>query len=806
MFTPPVCLAGGENLPMGISRTILHEEVESRYLAYALSTIVSRALPDVRDGLKPVHRRIIYAMELIGAKKAARHVKSARVVGEVIGKYHPHGDAAVYDAMVRMAQDFSLRYPLVDGQGNFGSLDGDGAAAMRYTEAKLTAIAAELLADLKAQTVAFNDNYDGTLTEPAVLPARVPNLLMNGSSGIAVGMATNIPPHNLSEVCDALINLIGNDDADTAEIMARIMGPDFPTGGQIMASPEELREVYRRGKGSIKIRGDFEVEALKRGRKQLVILSLPYSVNKSRLVERIASLILSKKLSMVIDVKDESAENVRVVMELKDGKVDPEKVMTYLYKHTDMEINFPLNFTCLVPPATPERLSIKEILNHFLDFRKEVLVGKLEFERANLEKRLHILRGLMKVFVDLDAAIAIIRVAENRSEAHENLKARFDLDDEQAKAILDLRLHALVRLEISKIEEEFATRGKRLKQIKTILASRARIWREVRKEIATVKKSYGDKRRTAIITTGPKLTYDKEDFAVHEDVFVVLTRNGWLKRLKSYDPRTQLLKEGDEVLAVIKVNTKETVALFSNFGKVYVSRVYDLDVSGKGYGDPIQTLFHFQDEERIVAALPSEPESISETPLMLQTESDSSEAEKGQLAFFPDLGKDSETEETPAQEPPPPLCLVATRSGVGFCFERTSLKETSTRSGRTLIRLRPGDEVVAVRAVLKPLLAIATIRRVLVTPIAQVSILAGAGRGVRLIKPDPPGVLDYLLVGGDDQLLIKKQKGKEQEVVMSDLPVYNRGAKGAVIRGGIKRIQVKPRAEQSVKGEDSEQG
>jgi DNA gyrase subunit A len=792
---------------MGISRTILHEEVESRYLAYALSTIVSRALPDVRDGLKPVHRRIIYAMESIGARKAARYVKSARVVGEVIGKYHPHGDAAVYDAMVRMAQDFSLRYPLVDGQGNFGSLDGDGAAAMRYTEAKLSAIAAELLADLKAQTVAFNDNYDGSLTEPAVLPARIPNLLINGASGIAVGMATNIPPHNLSEVCDALINLIGNDDADTAEIMARIMGPDFPTGGQIMASPEELREVYRRGKGSIKIRGDFEVEALKRGRKQLVISSLPYSVNKSRLVERIASLILSKKLSMVIDVKDESAENVRIVMELKDGKVDPEKVMTYLYKHTDMEINFPLNFTCLVPPATPERLSIKEILNHFLDFRKEVLVGKLEFERVNLEKRVHILRGLMKVFVDLDAAIAIIRVAENRSEAHDNLKARFDLDDEQTKAILDLRLHALVRLEISKIEEEFTTRGKRLKQINAILASRARIWKEVRKEIAAVKKSYGDKRRTAIITTGPKLTYDKEDFAVHEDVFVVLTRNGWLKRLKSYDPRTQLLKEGDEVLAVIKANTKETVALFSNFGKVYVSRIYDLDVSGKGYGDPIQTLFHFQDEERIVAALPSEPESILDTPLILQTESDRSEAEKGQLTFFPDLGKDSETEETPTQEPPPPLCLVATRSGVGFCFERNSLKETSTRSGRALIRLRPGDEVVAVRPVLKPLLAIATNRRVLVTPTAQVSILAGAGRGVRLIKPDPPGVLDFLLVNEDDHLLIQNQKDKEKTMAVSDLPMYNRGAKGAVIRGGIKRILVKPRAEQSVdpvKSEDSE--
>ena len=783
---------------MGVSRTILHEEVESRYLAYALSTIVSRALPDVRDGLKPVHRRIIYAMETIGARQAARHVKSARVVGEVIGKYHPHGDAAVYDAMVRMAQDFSLRYPLVDGQGNFGSVDGDGAAAMRYTEAKLSSIAAELLGDLKAQTVAFRDNYDGTLTEPAVLPSRIPNLLVNGSSGIAVGMATNIPPHNLTEVCDALINLIGNEDADTAEIMARIKGPDFPTGGQIITSPEELKEIYRRGKGGIKVRGEFEVETLKRGKKQLVLTSLPYSVNKSRLVEKIADLIVAKKLPMVTDVKDESAEKVRVVLELKDGKVDPEKVKTFILKHTDMEINFPLNFTCLTPSATPERLSIKEILNHFLDFRKEVIVGKLEFERASLEKRIHILLGLMKIFVDLDAAIAIIRVAEDRPEAHDNLKDRFDLDDEQAKAILDLRLHALVRMEISKIEEELAAKQKRLKQINTILASRARIWKEVRKEIAAVKKSYGDKRLTAVVAHGPQFAYDKEDFLVHEDVYVVVTRNGWLKRVKSYDPRTQMLKEGDEVLAVISANTKETIAFFSNFGKVYVSRVYDLDVSGKGYGDPIQTVFNFQDEEKVVTVLQSEPESgaVLDTSFMIQPERDNDQAEKGQLTFFPQISEDSETEARLEGKPPPPLCLVVTRHGMGFCFERRSLKDPSARAGRTLIRLRSGDEVVGVRPGERPLLVIATNRRVLVTPMWQVNVLAGAGRGIRLIKPDPPAVLDFYTVSSDDSLLIENQKGKEKEVAVEDLPVYNRGAKGAVIRGGIKNLQLKPRPEE----------
>ena len=777
---------------MGVSQTILHEEVESRYLAYALSTIVSRALPDVRDGLKPVHRRIIYAMETIGARQAARHVKSARVVGEVIGKYHPHGDAAVYDAMVRMAQDFSLRYPLVDGQGNFGSLDGDAAAAMRYTEAKLSAIAGELLSDLKAQTVAFRDNYDGTLTEPAVLPSRIPNLLINGSSGIAVGMATNIPPHNLSEVCDALIHLIGNEDADTAEIMARIKGPDFPTGGQMISSAEDLSEIYRRGKGSIKVRGEFEVEKLKRGKKQLVITSLPYSVNKSRLVEKIAELILSKKLPMVSDVKDESDERVRVVLELRDGKVEPAKIETFLFKHTDMEINFPLNFTCLTPSATPERLSIKEILNHFLDFRKEVIVGKLEFERTNLERRIHILLGFARIFVDLDAAIAIIRVARDRQEAHDNLKIRFDLDDDQAKAILDLRLHALVRLEVHNIEEELAGKEKRLKEIKTILTSRARIWKEVRKEIAELKKTYGDKRLTAVIADGRELTYDREDFVIHEDVYVVISRNGWLKRVKSYDPSTQMLKEGDEVMAVIRCNTRDAAAFFSNFGKVYVSRVYDLDVSGKGYGDPIQTVFNFQDEEKIVAAFTAEPEpgAVSDISFMVQPDTGSSYAEPGQLAFFPDLGKDGASGKRESPEPPPPLCLVVTRQGMGFCFERSTLKDPSARAGRTLIRLRTGDEVVGVRPVERPLLAIATSRRILVTPMGQVNVLAGAGRGIRLIKPDSPGVKAFFTVSQDDFLVTRNKKGKEQEIRVAELPIYNRGAKGAVVRGGIEDVQL----------------
>jgi DNA gyrase subunit A len=496
-------------------------------------------------------------------------------------------------------------------------------------------------------------------------------------------------------------------------------------------------------------------------------------------------------------VRDESTETVRIVLELKDGKVDPDKVMTYLYRHTDMEINFPLNFTCLTPTGVPERLSIIEILNYFLDFRKEMVVRKLEFERANLEKRLHVLRGLAKIFVDLDVAIVLIRRARDRAEAHESLKARFDLDDEQARAILELRLHALVRLEISKIEEELASRDKRLRQIAAILASGSKIWQGVRQEIVALRKTYGDERRTAVIAGIPQYAYDREDFVVHEDVLVVITRNGWLKRVKSYDPRTQLLKEADEVLAVMAANTRETVAYFSNFGRMYVNRVYDLAVSGKGYGDPIQTLFHFEDQERVVAALTSEAREGSEATVNAGEEAGAGEGlgeRCGQLEFFPGLRGEQGRGEMEGK-PDTALCFVITRRGQGFCFERSSLKEPTTRNGRSLIRLRQGDEVAAVRPVEGPLLVVATARRVLVTERDQVKVLAGAGQGVRVITPEAPGVLECFTARPDDILLVESPKGKVSELAVTDLPRYNRGSKGAVIRGGIARIRVKGRVE-----------
>ncbi|HIF03255.1 MAG TPA: DNA topoisomerase, partial [Nitrospinaceae bacterium] len=448
----------------------LQLELESRFLTYALSTIVSRSLPDVRDGLKPIHRRILFAMESIGLNATAKPVKSAKIIGEVLGKYHPHGDASTYESMVRMAQDFSMRYPLVDGKGNFGSVDGDAPAAYRYTEGKLTAITSYILNDLKKETVEYKANYDNTIKEPVVLPSRVPNLLINGSSGIAVGMACSFPSHNISEVMAALITMIKDPDTTVGQLMKHIKGPDFPGGGIILTSKAEIKNAYELGLGAVKIRGEWKVDQLPRGKQQIIIHSIPYGVNKSRLIEKIAEIIISKKLPPLIDVRDESDEKMRVVLELKAG-ANTEKIMTYLLRHTELENNFQLNFNCLKPNGEPARLSIKEICRYFLDFRKEVVIRRLEYELAILIKRLHILDGFVVLFSELDKALKIIRSSKSKQEAHDKLKIGFKLDDEQVLAILEIPLYRLVSMEVEKMLAEQKEKSKEKKQIQTILSS-----------------------------------------------------------------------------------------------------------------------------------------------------------------------------------------------------------------------------------------------------------------------------------------------------------------------------------------------
>ncbi|MFM8411596.1 MAG: DNA topoisomerase (ATP-hydrolyzing), partial [Alphaproteobacteria bacterium] len=473
----------------------LRSEAEHRYLSYALSVITSRALPDVRDGLKPVQRRILYAMfQNLRLAAGAKPRKSAQIVGEVIGKYHPHGDTAAYDAMVRMAQDFSLRYPLVHGEGNFGSLDGDEAAAYRYTEARLTAIAEEMLSDLGADTVDWRPNYDATLEEPVVLPSRLPQLLMNGSTGIAVGMATNIPPHDLGEVVDALVAMIDDPDIDVKGLLKHVKGPDFPTGGELLSTKAEVRAVYETGQGPLKVRGTYRVEDLPRGRRQVVVTSIPYTANKASIVEQVAQQIIERKLPQVVDVRDESTTDVRVVLELK-ADAEPEVAMAYLFKHTDLQIAFNVNLTCLVPSdanplGQPARVSLRELCRHFLDFRMTVVTRRLEYEKRKLEERLHILEGFVLIYDDLDQAIRIIRKSENKADAAKKLIAAFGLDEIQADAILELRLYHLARLEIGRIRAERDEKRKRLAEVEKLLRREPERWKLIRAELQEIRKSY----------------------------------------------------------------------------------------------------------------------------------------------------------------------------------------------------------------------------------------------------------------------------------------------------------------------------
>ena len=495
------------------------------------------------------------------------------MVGEVLGKFHPHGDQAAYDAMVRMAQDFSLRYPLVDGSGNFGSLDGDPAAAMRYTEARLSQIAEELLVEIDKDTVGFRPNYDNSLKEPVVLPARFPQLLVNGTSGIAVGMSCSFPPHNLGEVIDGLAAMIDNSNIDVKDLLKYIKGPDFPTSGQILNSKKELREIYQTGSGGIRIRGEYTVEDLPRGRQAIVFTSIPYQVNKAKLLEKLIGLMEEKKLPQVSAVRDESTHEVRVVLELK-AETNAELVTAYLFKHTDLESTFPMNFTALKPNMEPERLSLKEIMRYFLDFRHEITTKRLNYDLRLLKARLHILQAFEMLYDDLDTAIKIIRKAKSREDAAEKLKKHFKLDDEQVKAILDMQLYKLVGLEIERILKEKAEKTKLKKDIEAILASQKKIWGLIKTELLEIKEKYGDKRKS-VMKAAEDVEFSQEDFIVHEDVTVILTKMGWIRRVKTVGENLRF-KEGDELLSLLPANTRDNIAVFSSAGKVYVMKAFDL--------------------------------------------------------------------------------------------------------------------------------------------------------------------------------------------------------------------------------------
>jgi DNA gyrase subunit A len=758
-------LGGGAGATENVS---LHEAAQARYLNYALSVITSRALPDVRDGLKPVQRRILYTMWQQNLTADAKHRKCAKVVGDVMGSYHPHGDAALYETLVRLAQPFSLRYTLVDGSGNFGSLDGDSAAAMRYTECRLARVSDEMLTEIEQTTVHFRPNYDGTKTEPVVLPARIPNLLVNGTTGIAVGMATNIPPHNLGEVCTALAKLLDNEDIGNAQLSRYIKGPDFPTGGQILNSQEELKQIYKTGQGSIRLRGTWDIGPETRSTKTIYIESIPYTVNKAQLVERIGEIVLGRKLPQLLDVKDLSTEDIRIALEMKKD-ADEKMIMAYLFKHTTLQINFAVNLTCLVPTENPEvgrpeRLDLKQVLWHFLHFRLEVVTKRLEHELAALKKRIHILEGFETVFDALDEILKMIRKSDGKADAAEKIMARFKLDAEQTDAILELKIYRLARLEILVIRQELEEKRKRARQINALLKDEGSRWKLVRSELEEVSKIYGDKRRTAIASDSGEPEYSADDFIVEEDNVVIVSRDGWVKRQKEVkDLSTTRLREGDLVLAAFAGSTRATCVFFSNFGVAYTARIIDVPAS-TGYGEPIQRLFKLKDGEKIVAAMSLDPRAVGNiTPKKEGTEA--------------------------------PVHGVAVSSdGYALRFGLEGLVEPSTRAGRRFSRPAARHEILGVARFTgsEVLIAATAEGRGILSRAEEVNYLSGPGKGVLLIKlGEGDRVLGFIASSGDrDLLTVETTRGAEQTISTAKYEVTGRGGKGRELlqRGQFTRV------------------
>ena len=638
----------------------IESEMQDSYLSYAMSVIIGRALPDVRDGLKPVHRRILYAMNDMGMKSSSPYKKCARIVGEVLGKYHPHGDTAVYDAMVRMAQDFSQRYVLIDGHGNFGSVDGDRAAAMRYTEARLSPIAEELLADIDKDTVDFIDNFDSSLKEPVVLPAKFPNLLVNGSSGIAVGMATNIPPHNLGEVIDGVIHCIDNPECSVKDLMKRIKGPDFPTGGIIMGIGG-IKEAYETGRGRIVVRGRVHQEQPKKGRTQVIITELPYQVNKSNLIEKIAELVRTKKIEGINDLRDESDKSgMRVVIELKKDAV-PSVVINSLYKNTQLEDTFGIIMLALVD-GIPKTLSLRSLIDEYIKHRYNVVVRRTKFELKKAEEREHILQGLLIALDNLDEVIKTIRSSKDVPTARERLVKKFKLTVIQAQAILDLRLHRLTGLERDKIKEEHKQLIELIDRLKKILGDDKLIYGVIKEELKEIKKKYGDERRTDITTDISDI--EIEDLIPEEENVISISHSGYIKRVPVTTYRKQgrggkgvtgtNLKEDDFVEHLFIASTHHYIMFFSNMGKVYRMKVHQIPTGSRmSKGKAIVNLLPFAPGERVAA-----------------------------IIAVKDYGEDQ-------------YLIMATKKGM---IKKTSIEayNTSRKDGIIAINIKEGDELIGV--------------------------------------------------------------------------------------------------------------
>jgi len=779
----------------------IEEEMRKSYLDYAMSVIVGRALPDIRDGLKPVHRRVLYAMHELGLAWNRPYKKSARVVGEVLGKYHPHGDAPVYEALVRMVQDFSLRYPLVDGQGNFGSVDGDPPAAMRYTEARLARIAHEMLADIDKDTVDFVPNFDESLQEPVVLPTRLPNLLVNGSAGIAVGMATNIPPHNLGEVVDALVLLIDRPDASIDDLMQVIKGPDFPTRGYIYGVAG-IREAYTTGRGTITLRARAHAEKLRGGREAIVVTELPYQVNKASLIEKIAELTREKKIDGIAEIRDESnREGIRVVLELARGEI-PQIVLNQLYKHTQMQTTFGIIMLALVD-RRPQVVTLKEMLQAFIGFRREIVTRRTRFDLARAEEKAHVLAGLRKAVEHLDLVIRLIRQAESPDAAREALVRRLDLSEVQARAILDMRLQRLTQLERGKVIEEHEQTLALIQELRGILASEARLMGIIKDELLALKREYADPRRTEVLTETTELTI--EDLLADEEMVVTITRSGYIKRTPIEAYRSQRrggkgvtgmeTKEEDVVEDLFVASTHASLLFFTNLGKVHWLKVHEIPEGHRhAKGKALVNLLTLGEGERVATCVPVRDFAAGGYVLFVTRrgrvkktalEAYSHPRAGGIQAIGLEEGDEvMAARRTDGQRE----VMIATKLGMAIRFSEDEVRPMGRgATGVRGIELEEGDEVIAADVVQEgegvSILTVTERGYGKRTPLEEYRRQGRAGKGIIDIKTGGRNghVVGMLQTREGDDVLVVTTKGRVIRIHAADVPAQGRNTWGVRI-------------------------
>ncbi|OGL09704.1 MAG: DNA gyrase subunit A [Candidatus Rokubacteria bacterium RIFCSPLOWO2_02_FULL_72_37] len=777
----------------------IEEEMRKSYLDYAMSVIVGRALPDIRDGLKPVHRRVLYAMQELGLTWNRAYKKSARVVGEVLGKYHPHGDSPVYEALVRMVQEFSLRYPLVDGQGNFGSIDGDPPAAMRYTETRLAKIAHEMLADIDKDTVDFAPNFDESLREPVVLPTRVPNLLVNGSSGIAVGMATNIPPHNLAEIVDGLVALIDRPETPIEHLMKIVAGPDFPTAGYIYGTGG-IREAYTTGRGTITLRAKAHAEKMRGGREAIIITELPYQVNKASLIEKIAELKSAKKVDGISEIRDESSrEGIRVVLELGRGEI-PQIVMNQLYKHTQMQTTFGVIMLALVD-RRPQIVNLKEMLEAFVRFRREIVTRRTRFDLARAEERAHILAGLRKAVEQLDLVIRLIRQAESPDAARDALMTRLDLSEIQARAILDMRLQRLTQLERHKVVEEHEQTLALIEELKGILASDAKLMGIIRQELLAIKEEYGDARRTEILTETTELTI--EDLLADEEMVVTVTRSGYIKRTHVEAYRSQRrggkgvtgmeTKEEDVVEDLFVASTHAYLLFFTNLGKVHWLKVHEIPEGGRpAKGKAMVNLLALGEGERVATCVPVRDFAAGGYVLFSTKQGKVKKTELDAYAHpraggIQAIGLEERDEVMTARRTDGQReVMIATRRGMIIRFGEDQVRAMGRgAAGVKGIELEEDDAVIAADVLQEGAQILTVTERGFGkrTPLEEYRLQGRGGKGIIDIKTGGRngGVVGMLQVRAGDDVLVVTTKGKMIRVPADEVSSQGRNTMGVRI-------------------------